>query len=716
MNFFEHQDLAKKNSKKLVVMFGAAVIGVIAAVYFAAYFAMAASGNSRSSYDYEYDYQYDSAYYGEGDGKDGTSASPEYTRSTPTMRRDIPLWDPEIFTWASGLTLIIIALGSMFKSAQLKKGGGYVARMLGGTLVDPATTDLDERKLINVVEEMAIAAGVPVPEIYLLRNEPGINAFAAGHNNDDVAIGVTRGCVQTLSRDELQGVIAHEFSHIINGDMRLNIRLMGVVHGILVIGLIGYMLLRSLRYGRIRMRGRNGGAAVAGILVVGLTLIIIGYAGVFFGNLIKAAVSRQREYLADASAVQFTRNPDGIGGALLKIGGFAPGAVVTAPNARQASHLFFGSALSSRFLFKSALATHPPIEKRIKAIRPNWDGVFPSLPAGYHAEPDTAQAVPGQAGLNGAGAGAAAGLAAATSAMANQPATAPASTAPPTQLPPPGQEPEFHVTPEEIVDSIGMPTPAHVSYSAALLRSFPDSLREAARTRFGAEAVIYSLLIDRNPEIAKGQVDHVKANAAPEVVATVAQLTQLVHQLGARARLPLIDLSMPALRKMTAEEYAAFSANVQVLVDADGRVDLFEYALQKALLRHLGAHFEPPRKTKSHFQSPKVLADECILLLSTLAYAGHETTGEAASAYGVAVDRLDLATQRPPLLPATSCKMTAFDYAVGRINEADPRTKQEVLTAAAYCVAADGVVTIEEAELLRAVSDALDSPMPPFLA
>jgi Zn-dependent protease with chaperone function len=227
--------------------------------------------------------------------------------------------------------------------------------------------------LLNVVEEMALASGTPTPPVYLMDREDGINAFAAGFSPNDAVIGVTRGTATRLDRDELQGVIAHEFSHILNGDMRLNLRLMGLLHGILIIGMLGYFILRMSFFSQGRRRSRDGKDGVP-IVVIGAGLAVIGFAGTFFGNLIKAAVSRQREFLADASAVQFTRHPDGIAGALKKIGGFAQGSSIENPNAPIASHMFFGRATSG---FNAMFATHPPLAERIRRVDPSWDGEFP---------------------------------------------------------------------------------------------------------------------------------------------------------------------------------------------------------------------------------------------------------------------------------------------------------------------------------------------------
>ena len=305
MDFFQSQEVARKKTGLLVAYFVLAVILIIVTVYLAIAAILQAAGPAVR------------------EGAELTAPS---------------LWDPQLFGAIAAGTTALIAGGSLYKIAALSSGGHTVAELLGGRLLHPQTSDLNERKILNVVEEMAIAAGTPVPPVYLLENEDGINAFAAGHSPNDAVIGVTRGCIQTLSRDELQGVIAHEFSHILNGDMRLDLRLMGVLFGILLIGLTGYILLRSTSgYGyRVRVNSRDDDRGGRNVLpLIGLALYIIGYIGVFFANLIKAAVSRQREFLADASAVQFTRNPDGIAGRSRRSGRFLPGRPFTSRGPRR---------------------------------------------------------------------------------------------------------------------------------------------------------------------------------------------------------------------------------------------------------------------------------------------------------------------------------------------------------------------------------------------
>ena len=274
------------------------------------------------------------------------------------------LWDARLFACVSAGTLVVVMGGSLLKINELSHGGRALAMRMGGRQVGANAAEPDQRKLMNVVEEMAIASGVPVPAVFVLEEEGGINAFAAGHSTSDAAIGVSRGCIQLLTRDELQGVIAHEFSHILNGDMRLNMRLIGWVFGILCLTIIGKLLLRS--------RGRKNPAPV-----IGLVLVVVGFIGVFFGRLIQSAVSRQREFLADASAVQFTRNPGGLAGALKKIGGLSGGSRLSTEYADEAGHLFFGNALSEGWF--SLWSTHPPLQERIRRIDPGFDGTFPRV-------------------------------------------------------------------------------------------------------------------------------------------------------------------------------------------------------------------------------------------------------------------------------------------------------------------------------------------------
>ena len=284
------------------------------------------------------------------------------------------LQDPMLALWVVLGTFVIICLAGLFRKSQLSGGGSSIASMMGGRLVNMASTDPDEQKLMNVVEEMAIASSVPMPEVYVMHGEKGINAFAAGSTVDDAVIGVTDGCMRRLQRDELQGVIAHEFSHILNQDMRLNFHLVAVVFGLLVLALLGRLMMEIGFNSSGRRSSKEGGGAGILIGISGAAIMASGYLGVLMGNLIKSAVSRQREYLADSSAVQFTRNPEGLSGALKKIGALSSGSRLVSPHADEASHMFFGNGMRQSWF--SITSTHPPLLERILLLEPSFDGDY----------------------------------------------------------------------------------------------------------------------------------------------------------------------------------------------------------------------------------------------------------------------------------------------------------------------------------------------------
>ena len=627
--FFENQDAARRNTARLVFLFALAVVAINGMLYA---LAVALTGVEHDPYT----------------GQSGVV---------------LQWWQPELLATVSLATLAIVAAGSLYKIAQLRGGGAVVAESLGGTLVAADTGDPDERRLLNVVEEMAIASGTPTPPVYLLREEQGINAFAAGFSPGDAVVGVTRGCVQQLSRDELQGVIAHEFSHVLSGDMRLNIRLMGVTHGILIIGIIGYFLMRSSMFAGHGRRSRdNSGMA---LLAAGVGLMIIGFLGTFFGNLIKASVSRQREFLADASAVQFTRNPEGIAGALKKIGGYEGGSILESPNAPESSHLFFSKGL--RGGLQMLFSTHPPLDARIRRLDPSWEGEARAVAAG---------AAPAAAGA---------------SAFAGLP-----------------EEPDGSA-----IEQVGEPTAAHVAYASALVRDLPPAVAAAVHEPYGSRAVIYALLIDRDADPRKRQLDQLQRFGEDGIDHATLRLLPEIERLDGRARLPLVDMALPALRALSPPQYRAFEHNVQALVAADQQIDLFEWTLQRLLLTHLRPHFERVKPPRIRYASLERLASECSVVLSALVYVGHhsEATVQGAFQAGAA----QLAGLAPQLLPPDRCALRDLDAAFERLAQVQPSSLQPLLAACAACIAADHTVTPDEGELMRAIADALGCPMPPLL-
>jgi len=519
---------------------------------------------------------------------------------------------------------------------------------------------------------------VPMPKVYVLDNEEGINAFAAGHTTGDAAVGVTRSCITKLSRDELQGVIGHEFSHILNGDMRLNIQLMGVLFGILCLATIGRILL-FVRSGNSRDRNM--------LPFIGIALLIIGAIGVFFGRLIQAAISRQREFLADASSVQFTRNPAGLSGALQKIGGY--GSKMASPNAPDAGHLFFGNALSSAFL--GALATHPPLEERIRAIDATWDGKFKRLTADKPENlsrvqptrplmPDAFRAVLGGAILDAGNA------------------------AKPPVIPS-----------DSVLPNLGTPTPLHLEYAEKLRDALPESVKAATREPLGSAALIYAMLLSPDATMRATQL----AGLARQVVPAVYHQTELlfpdVAATVAHARLPMINIALGALRQLTAEQFAQFSKTLQWLIQSDGKLQLFEFVLQKIVRRHLAPQFGGARPPVVQFYTIQPLVPDCVVVLSTLANVGGNDAAAIQKAFAAGAPYLRAPLGGLALLPRDQCGLNQIDAALNRLAQAVPQIKKNLIDACVHVVGADGVIQESEAELLRAIADTLDCPMPPFL-
>jgi Zn-dependent protease with chaperone function len=645
MDFFEHQDKARKNTKVLVVYFVIAVACIIASVYIASLL----------------------IFYGVNTKQPPGAPPPE-----------LVLWDPKLFLYVVLGTLGVVIIGSLYKTAVLAKGGSAVAESLGGRLLNPNTTHPDERKLRNVIEEMAIAAGVPMPKIYVLDDEKGINAFAAGHAPGDAAIGVTRGCMTLLNRDELQGVIGHEFSHILNGDMRLNLRIMGVIFGILCLAVIGRVLIYS-----------RGGRDRNPLMLLGLALIVIGAIGVFFGRLIQAALSRQREFLADASSVQFTRNPAGLSGALQKIGG--TGSQVESAHAGEASHMFFENGMGKPFL--GVLATHPPLDERIRAIDPGWDGKFSTanVPAVEAEAPRKAVKPPSSQfpfppipGMPG-------GLAGAASIAA--------------KVVPVGA----------VLPNLGKPTPLHLRYAEELRDSFPEKVQSAAREPLDATALIYAMLLSPEDALRAKQLAELAQRAAPGVGEKAAALWPEVTPIASRARLPLVNLALPALRHLRPDEFEQFSQAMQWLIESDDQIEMFEFVLQKIVRRHLTSQSGETRPTSIQFDTLKPLMRDCSVVLSALANFSSHNAGEIEQAFRAGAPHLGAKADGLQLLPRAECGLEQLDTALDRLALAAPQIKKNLIESCVQVVGADGLIQEREAELLRAIADTLDCPIPPFV-
>lgn len=650
-DFFAQQERARRNTGWLVLLFFFAVVAIAAAVYLAMVIGLR-----------------------------------HFDLHKPPPGQAAGWWDPELFLSFFVGTLVIILFASLLRGLSLRSGGSAVAEMLGGRLVPPGTTDFHERRLLNVVEEMALAASMPVPQVYLLEEEPGINAFAAGHTPDDAAVIATRGCIELLGREELQGIMAHEFSHILNGDMRLKLRLMGIIFGILVISVIGRGMLRVTRFSAGSSRRGKGGGAVMVVVVAGLALMIIGYIGLFCGRLIKAAVSRQREFLADAAAVQFTRNPHGIGNALKKIGGYVHGSQVQASAAEETSHFFFSRAVDYP-VFGFWFATHPPLGERIRRIDPSFDGTYPQIAVAAAAGAEHAAAI--------------------------APAAAGAAPVRPRDR---AAEPRaMRLEPGAVLQQVGSPDAEHARQAAQLLRRLPGTVQQAVRDPFSAGALIYALLLAEDAPTQKRQSAEIERGVGAALVRETWRVSAALVGLDPRWRLSLLKLALPALRQMTGDQSRAFAATVDALIAADDKVTVFEYALSRTLLRSLAAsrgHREGGRRVRSL----AAVRESCGVVLSVLARNGVTEESAARRAFAAGAGRLGEVGGRLALVAPAGASLEVLDHALSDLRRTVPRLREQILEACVYCALADRRVSVTEAELLRVMADALECPLPPFSA
>lgn len=583
----------------------------------------------------------------------------------------------------SAAILLFIVLGSLYKLAQLSSGGSAIAQYLGGVIVPRSSSDPLHKKILNVVEEMAIASGTPVPQVYIL-NEPGINAFAAGWKTTNAVIGITQGALERLSRDELQGVIAHEFSHIFNGDMRLNIRLIAVLHGILMIGMLGRMILRSLRYVRTSRNSKGGGQAVLVILGIGGALAVVGYSGTFFGNWIKSLISRQREYLADASAVQFTRSNEGIANALKKIGGAVPGSAILAASVDEYSHAYFAKGETGGLSYLS-FSTHPPLTQRILRIQPGWDGKY-LFDEGKSSAGSASQ---GQAGKDKRKTAFATSIAMGTGAGV---ALNDAMNA---------------------LDNIGEVSKEQVDAASAWRKQLPETVLAQVENPYGAQALVLTMLLDKNADIEKKQYAVLHEVIGELHTENVRQVRQEIDALPPGQTLPLIDLTLPTLREMTVEQYQRFKLCLQQLVKADKKVDLREWIIQRVVLQHLDEQYGHRKKPLAKYfvlGSAKYASE---LMLSLLAYLEHNDPQQARQAFDGAKRSVGAGALK--LLPKDAISLDGLNDAMDELAFLKPPLKKRFLQACVNCISHDGKVTLQAYELTRAIASCLDCPMPPVL-
>ena len=652
MNFFERQHHARRKTATLIAYFLIAVILTVVTINLALYFLFFVT-----------------------QGQHAATQPGDFPHAlTLGQWLNEPYW-----IWTTIAVLLVISFSSVRSYFQLSGGGKAVAEMVSARRIRMASEDIQERRLINVVEEMSIASGTPVPLIYVMDDEQAINAFVAGYRPSEAVLVVTKGTLEKLSRDELQGVVGHEYSHILNGDMRINVRLIAALAGIIALGQMGGFVLRSLRYSR----GRDSKGGVGVIIGVGLVLFVVGYVGLFFGRLIKAAISRQREFLADASSVQFTRNPSAIAGALWQIKTDG-GSRLVSSHAEDMSHMCIAESLD----FSSLMATHPPLDERIEAVDPG----FLTKKRFEHKKIDAATPQTG---------------------TANTSSTTPSSPLPDTAM---GFSPEqigaVAVTSAAITQSVGNPTGHHIEFAEQMHAAMPQSLLDAAHAPEQAKNVVYALILNATQsEAIEVALTLINAHDGDTAKASARALVPTIGQLGPRGRLPVLDIVIPALKELSPNECARFLRTVDALVKVDKRLTSFEFVMTTILENHLDEDATRADITK-YYQAELVLP-EIRVLLTVMARAGtkdesvfHQvfarTMGYFSSAEETPVDRSHYSPER---LRAVLQKLALVS----------PLIKQNLIGACADCVLHDGVVMPVEAELLRATALALDCPMPPLV-
>jgi len=673
MNFFEQQDLARRNTRLLVLMFLVAVLGLVLLTN------VLVAGFLYVGDDYN-------IYGGSRDGVAG-------------------FWS--YFSWQrfGGIGLGVtatVAMVVLVKWLQLSAGGKAVAEGMGGTRILPQTRDKAERRCLNIVEELALAANMPVPPVYVLNSERGINAFAAGSIPADAVVAVTRGTLEHLKRHELQGVIGHEFSHILNGDMRLNIRLAAMLKGITFIGDVGHLLMRASTRPRTGLRDDKGAGAALPLL--GLALFVLGWLGGLAAGFIKAAISRQKEFLADASAVQYTRDPDGIGDALKVIGGYIPGTLVHAARATELSHIFFGQVEHRLW---QMFATHPPLDERIRRVDSRWNGDYIQRKVvHYREEPSHPGA--GTVGVGRAAIVAAAAAAAAGNVAGVQEALAQAGNA--GQLLDFDQEDaaQFAESAAGPANDADFDTPAPDDSTGARERAhLPPALVEHSRDPLGASALVLSLLVARDDAVRQKQLQLMGNSGVTGLEELVNTLSPGVAELGPNHRLPLLELCIPSLKTMSAKQYRVFKDTLLQTIKADRRTELYEWCLFQLTRHYLDPEFLAVKPVRYRYRRLGKVAHYLRVVLSVLA---HEGSGSAEQAFRLGADSLGL--EKLTLMALEDCSVSAFSNAAQELGQCYPLLKPRILKAMALAASANGDVCDKEKELVRALAAVMDCPIP----
>ncbi len=667
MDFFEAQELRHKKTKWLILLYALAilfiVLGIFGTLALVLRFSLEASDNVVPENNMQY---------------------------------------PLLFAVVAAVNLLIIGTGTLYKTSELRSGGQKIASLMGGTRIPSDTKDLAERRLLNVVEEMALASGVSVPPVYIMNDEPGINAFAAGFSPTDAVIGVNRGTIEQLNRDELQGVIAHEFSHILNGDMRLNIRLIGVLFGIQVLTMIGYFLIRAFGYGghRRSSNNKNGGQYMLIIFAVALAFLIFGSIGQLFARLIKASISRQREYLADAAAIQFTRYPEGIGGALKMIGSSATGSKVESPEGESLSHMFFANGLASHL--GGFLSTHPPLVSRIQKIDPSFTGNFQE----YRQLREKRAA------------------ARAKKSKRSSREKLEQFHSPIGQLFPKEIASKFPIDPVILVSTIGNPGTRNVKRSQELVKNIPEAIKAASQNAYSARCVGFAILLSNDEELREQQFRLILKQEGDRSLETTKKLVPHTSSLQMSLRLPVLEMIQSSLTTLSPPQYQQFRQTIEALVQLDNQTSLFEFIVRHHLLMHLDRRFsiKPPPRIKFHETSQLKLEIE--LMLSAFASASasgsilqkteRPTQELIEESYRLAMQVAGFGDAQANQASLQAWEISQLELAMAALQQSSPAVKKKFLQAAAVLITFDHEITVAEAEFFRAIAESLDCPVPVF--
>ncbi|HHC7362215.1 TPA: M48 family metallopeptidase [Vibrio parahaemolyticus] len=613
MDFFHHQDTARQRTGLLVMLFTLAVLaitGLVSVISIGIYF---------------------------------------YFTGEPFTTQSIISYCLLSFVGV----LLVVSISSFIRLSELNANGGRgVTESIGGKLISTDTSNAKHRQLLNVVEEMSIASGIPVPPVYVMAEEHGINAFAAGMSIDDAVIGVTQGALDAFSRDELQGVIAHEFSHILNGDMRLNTRLIGALFGITCIAHFGHLILdnsNSTRHVSRSSSDSNKGFAV--IILIAIVCLVLGWLGTLFGNMIKAAISRQREFLADASAVQFTRNDQGIAGALKKIGSNVQGSTLNTKASDEMSHMMFGQSKLSGF--SGLFATHPPLDERIRRIEPNWDGSYAQHSHDQNTAFDNEQV---------------SGFAVGGGSPASQ------SASPSEQLSETGQQ---------------------------LISQLPPELVDIAREPYSARFIAFALIFDGS-DIQREMIKSYVPLASQSTL-----LPWLDYDLPLHLRFPLLELALPALKSLSEAQKISLCKVLRELSETDNQYSLAEWCVINLLEKQLLASFGFIKQHKTL----KQLEESVFWLLRELAWVSHSQADKAQRAYHCALAHLGFPEVK--LEPANS-NWHLSRAALELLLQLKPNDRRMFVKACRLAIESDGEITVAEGEIYRVIACFLEVPEPPL--